>query len=131
MAELNHTQRLDLIIKQNFANREEFAKRIGLTRQALNYHYREAEKNEGKFSIKFQKLLKDSGIDIFAMKIETGEISAISVTEKQILRDDSGVDYVVHSKNMIIEAQKATIDSLQMVVKQLQKQLEDCLAVAN
>lgn len=56
---------LELLIKAESRTKTAFAKRIGKTRQDINYHIRKAEKNGGKLSVEFKHLLKDHNLDLY------------------------------------------------------------------
>lgn len=59
---------LELLIKAECGTKTAFAERIGKTRQNINYHIREAEKNGGKLSTEFKHTLKDHNLDLYRFK---------------------------------------------------------------
>lgn len=58
-------QLLELLITAESKTKAAFAKKIGMSRQNINYHIREAEKNNGKLSSEFRHVLEDHGLDLY------------------------------------------------------------------
>lgn len=59
---------LELLIKAECRTKTAFAERINMSRQNINYHIREAEKNNGKLSTEFKHTLQDHNLDLYRFK---------------------------------------------------------------
>jgi hypothetical protein len=61
-------QLLELLIKAEAKTKAAFADMIGMSRQNINYHIREANQNNGKLSDEFKHKLKDYNLDLYRFK---------------------------------------------------------------
>jgi len=105
-------QLLDLLIKAESGNKTAFAKKFGMSRQNINYHIREAEKNGGKFSSDFKKTLKDLGLDLYRFRRNP---------TADFYRNDLPPTIAAETETPIMNSQQKIIQLLEREIELMQK----------
>lgn len=115
---LDEIEILEPYIKRAYGTKEKFAEAIGMTRQNLSHHFRQAKKNGNKFTYQFKATLWNHNIKVFAMETAKSEFH----TPTNILREgETPYGNDVYALNKIIEMQDEKIRHLERELIQLRE----------
>ena len=114
---------LELLIKAESGTKTAFAERIGKTRQNINYHIREAEKNNGKLSSEFKHILEDNGLNLFRFKRNPTN-DFYQNTLPSSIASEPETPPIMNSQTKIIELLEREIELIKKV-KELEQELNE------
>lgn len=107
---LNEIEIIEPFIKRTYGTKDAFAKAIGMTRQNLSHHFRQAKANNNTFSYQFKSTLWKYNVNVLALEKVKSEFH----TPTNILREsDTPYGMDVYALNKIIEMQDEKIKRLE------------------